>query len=133
MDVPDMITLSSAMVQDDDAPLLLTQSDAAKKLGVSRDTLRSLVEDGLIAFVRIGSSKRIYHSDLVDFIEANRCRSIKEKTEIGSSDSIGEMARAVSKRSKRKTTRASGTSRPWNKGSKQKTQPKRRANIHSLT
>jgi len=56
----------------DTPPLLLTESQAAKRLGISRSTLRRWRKDGCApAHLRIGNILRYSDSDLQSFIKAH--------------------------------------------------------------
>lgn len=50
-------------------PLLLTVSELAEVLGVSRSTAYALISGGSIRCIRVGNSIRILRSALVDYIE----------------------------------------------------------------
>jgi excisionase family DNA binding protein len=55
-------------------PLLLTESQAAKRLGISRSTLRRWRKDGCApAYLRIGGILRYADSDLQSFITTHLC------------------------------------------------------------
>lgn len=53
-------------------PLLLTVSDLAGVLGVSRSTAYVLISGGSIRCIRVGNSIRIPRSALVDYIEGTQ-------------------------------------------------------------
>jgi excisionase family DNA binding protein len=53
-------------------PLLLTVSAVAKLLSFCERTVRRLIENGQLSFVRVGRSIRIEKQSLYHFIEANR-------------------------------------------------------------
>ena len=50
--------------------LLLTPEDAADLLSIGRSKLYELIGDGRIASVRIGASRRVPMSALVEFVES---------------------------------------------------------------
>jgi excisionase family DNA binding protein len=55
--------------------LLYTPVEAAQALGIGRSTLYELLADGTIPSVRIGTSRRIRHADLVAYTDAlDPCR-----------------------------------------------------------
>lgn len=57
-------------------PVLLTCADVAKKLNVSIRTLKTLIADQQISFVRVGSRGiRFTQADVDNYIAANRVRS----------------------------------------------------------
>lgn len=51
---------------------LLSPEEAARFLGISNRTLDRLVKQGMVAVVRIGSSRRFKLEDLLAVIERNR-------------------------------------------------------------
>jgi excisionase family DNA binding protein len=51
---------------------LLTPKEAALFLGISKRTLDRLVEQGVVAVVRLGGSRRFTMDDLLSAIEQNR-------------------------------------------------------------
>lgn len=96
--------------------ILLSQKDAATRLGVSLDQLRMLVDDERLRFVPVGKTKMFAEFELVEFArrETEQCRFIDEKTRaIGSSASIGQTELVSKRRSKSRTTPESETYRPW--------------------
>lgn len=50
-------------------PLLLTVQDAAKYIGIGRTTLYRLMQEGAIASVRVGASRRIPLSSAHAFVD----------------------------------------------------------------
>jgi excisionase family DNA binding protein len=50
--------------------LLLTPEDAAELLSIGRSKLYELIGDGRLASVRIGASRRVPMSALVEFVES---------------------------------------------------------------
>lgn len=50
--------------------LLLTPEDAADLLSIGRSKLYELIGDGQLASVRIGASRRVPMSALVEFVES---------------------------------------------------------------
>lgn len=50
--------------------LLLTPEDAANLLSIGRSKLYELIGDGRLASVRIGASRRVPMSALVEFVES---------------------------------------------------------------
>lgn len=62
----------------DDAPLLLTASDAAGRLSISPRTLWTLTDRGEMPVVRIGRAVRYDVRDLIAWIDANKTTSLKE-------------------------------------------------------
>jgi hypothetical protein len=67
--------LLKSQAKADTAPALLTEPDAARRLGISPRSLWSLANDGHIAFVRIGTSKRYDPRELDRYITANTVRA----------------------------------------------------------
>jgi len=57
--------------QSEPAPGLLSEPDAARRLGISPRSLFTLAKDGHIAYVRIGTSKRYDPRELDRYITAN--------------------------------------------------------------
>jgi excisionase family DNA binding protein len=55
---------SVSIVQDDDT---LTTTEAAATLGTSRQFLVNLLEQGVIAYHKVGSHRRIYSRDLFEY------------------------------------------------------------------
>ena len=53
---------------------LLTPNEAARFLGVSRRKLYSLMADGSLSFIYVGSRRRLDRKELEAFIESNRTR-----------------------------------------------------------
>ncbi|WP_411861190.1 helix-turn-helix domain-containing protein [Nitrospirillum amazonense] len=63
--------------------LLLTTAEAAGELGVSFKTFKALVDAGMIAFIKIGSSRRFTREGLAQYIagSATRCAVLAESEE----------------------------------------------------
>jgi excisionase family DNA binding protein len=51
---------------------LLSPTEAARFLGISKRTLDRLVTQGIVTVVRLGGSRRFTMGDLLDAIEQNR-------------------------------------------------------------
>ena len=54
---------------DSSGPLLLTPVEAARRLSLARSTLYALLLTGQIVSVKIGRSRRIPASALIDYID----------------------------------------------------------------
>ena len=52
---------------------LLTTSEAARRLGVSKRTIQELAADRKLAFIKFGRNVRFAPADLDKFIESHRC------------------------------------------------------------
>jgi excisionase family DNA binding protein len=52
------------------APLAYSPAQAARALGISRSTLYTLVKDGRIPIVKIGTRSVIRHAALLAFLDA---------------------------------------------------------------
>lgn len=97
--------------------ILLPQKEAAARLGVSLDQLRTLVDEQRLRFVLVGKTKLFAESELENFAhrETEKCQFIDERTpETGSSVSIGQMALGSKKRSRQPIIQERKTLRPWN-------------------
>lgn len=62
-------------VLSDGTPLLLTITEAARRLGVSRTTLYRELDAGSLAYKRVGSDRRIPSAELSAFIERGLVRA----------------------------------------------------------
>lgn len=59
-----------------DAPLLHTLVSAAKRLGVSRDSIYRLVNSGSLGYVRLhGGDRRVPETELIDWIVRNTVKA----------------------------------------------------------
>lgn len=58
-----------------DRPRLLTTEDASEYLTVSVRTMKKLLSDGLLPFVKIGRVTRIDARDLDEYLSRNRRRN----------------------------------------------------------
>lgn len=87
------------------APILLTEHEAADRLKVCARTLRKERQAGRLPFVRIGRSIRYAESDLAQFIERSReCPSIAAKApHTGSTRSTSTVFDFEEARAKRKS------------------------------
>lgn len=68
------------------APLIVPQHEAARMLGVGLDRLRSLISDGELAIVEIGSDERVPVRELERWVAANTRASKKCRSGGGGSD-----------------------------------------------
>jgi excisionase family DNA binding protein len=55
----------------DHAPLLLSISDAARRLGVSRTTLHKELDAGTIGYKRVQGDRRIPYAELIAYSKRN--------------------------------------------------------------
>ena len=62
-------------------PLLLTPTQAAALLGISRSKLYALLAAGEIESVTIGASRRVPYQDLTLYVEKLRNRDVRGSTE----------------------------------------------------
>lgn len=58
----------SALFHDEEAPLVLTVDEAAKIMGVGRNTVYELVNSGQLSSIRVGRLIRISRNDLWEFL-----------------------------------------------------------------
>lgn len=67
-------TAPQALTEGGSRPPLLTTPQAAEYLQVSVRTVKGLLSEGRIAYVKIGRATRIHIGDLDDFVAQNRRR-----------------------------------------------------------
>lgn len=58
----------SALFHDKDAPLVVTVSEAAKIMGIGKNTVYELVNSGQLKSIRVGRQIRINHQELLKFL-----------------------------------------------------------------
>lgn len=66
------------MIQDkskDDEIALLSYSEAAKRMGIGRDSLRELIRKGQLGIIRIGKRTKIPVREILKFIDENTMRT----------------------------------------------------------
>lgn len=58
----------------DDELKLLSYSEAAKRMGIGRDTLRALISKGQLGLIRVGNRFKIPVREILRFIDENTVR-----------------------------------------------------------
>ena len=61
--------------------MLLSIGAAAEKLGISYNTLRDMVIDRKIAFVKVGKRKFLRQQDIDEYIDKNLFEAIEKRSE----------------------------------------------------
>ena len=60
--------------KSDDELRLLSYSEAAKRMGIGRDTLRALISKGQLGLIRVGNRFKIPVREILKFIDENTVR-----------------------------------------------------------
>lgn len=92
--MPDTVKLSSA----DISLKLFSKTEAAKRLGIGKEILGKLINEGKIGYIMIKSRIRIPYTEIIKFLEENIFR--KEKS-IEPKDDVDRFMQHSSKRTKK--------------------------------